>query len=188
MTLGPLSECHKGTRNARGDWGRRNMGELAPVGHGKGAIRHPRERSRRQVGGRACTPAAAGWLVEHPSSDPDVVRDNRGLRSLTPTTNSTRVSEGMGREGGAACLRCHSEKWGSSVSRPAAPEPAHPPAGSPRPRLSARRQPWDSIRHLWLVADLMGGRDAKLPFAKSEARSHYFIVSSIAWTHYGDFF
>ena len=44
LTLGPLSECHKGTRNARGGWGRRNMGELAAGGHGKGAIRHPRER------------------------------------------------------------------------------------------------------------------------------------------------
>ena len=183
MTLGPLSECHKGTRNARGDWGRRNMGELAPVGHGKGAIRHPRERSRRQVGGRACTPAAAGWLVEHPSSDPDVVRDNRGLRSLTPTTNSTRVSEGMGQEGGAACLRCHSEvgKLSLEASRAGA-------AGritSTQAVSSPQRR--DGIRHLWLVAD-MGGRDAKLPFAKSEARAHYFNVLSIAWTHCGGFF
>ena len=39
MTLGPLSECHKGTRNARGDWGRRKTGELAAGGHGRGAIR-----------------------------------------------------------------------------------------------------------------------------------------------------
>ena len=58
---------------------------------------------------RACSPAAADRLAAHPSSDPDVVRDNRGLRSLTPTTNSTTVSEGMGREGGAACLRRHME-------------------------------------------------------------------------------
>ena len=34
----------------------------------------------------------------------------------------------------------------------------------------------------------MGGPDAKLPFAKSEARAHYFNVLSIAWTHCGDFF
>ena len=44
MTLEPLSECHKGTRNARGGWGRRNMGELDPVGPGVGAIRHHGER------------------------------------------------------------------------------------------------------------------------------------------------
>ena len=55
------------------------------------------------------------------------------------------------------------------------------------PTLSLAAQPWDSIRHLWLAAD-MGGPDAKLPFAKSEARAHYFNVLSIAWTHCGGFF
>ena len=44
LTLGPLSECHKGTRNARGDWGRRNMGGFTAGGLGGGAIRHPEER------------------------------------------------------------------------------------------------------------------------------------------------
>ena len=78
-----------------------------------------------------CTPAAAGWLVEHPSNDPDVVRDNRGLRSLTPTTNSTRVSEGMGREGGAACLRPHME-----VGKPI-PEASRAGAGASAGRITS---------------------------------------------------
>ena len=136
---------------------------------------------------RACSPAAADRLAAHPSSDPDVVRDNRGLRSLTPTTNSTTVSEGMGREGGAACLRRHSEvrKTCLEVSRTGAGASAGRITSSAAVSSPQRR---DSIRHLWLVAD-MGGRDAKLPFAKSEARAHYFNVLSIAWTHYmGIFF
>ena len=104
MTLGPLSECHKGTGNARGGWGRRNMGELAPVGHGRGAISKVIEGKRRQVGVRACMPAAAGCSCGLSSNDPDVVEENRGLRSLTPTTISGSFSQGVGCEGGAARL------------------------------------------------------------------------------------
>ena len=104
MTLGPLPERHKGTRNARGDWGRRNMGELAAVGHGGGAISKFREGSRREVGVRACMPAAAGCSCGLSSNDPGVVEENRGLRSLTPTTISGTFSQGVGCEGGAARL------------------------------------------------------------------------------------
>ena len=83
MTLGPLSECHNGTGNARGGWGRRNMGELAAVGHGKGAIRKVKEGSRRQVGVRACMPAAAGWPCGLISNDPRAGRTDPSLRVTT---------------------------------------------------------------------------------------------------------
>ena len=92
----------------------------------------------------------------------------------------------MGREGGAACLRRHMEV-GKLI-----PEASRAGAGASAGRITSSQavsspQRRDSIRHLWLVAD-MGGRDAKLPFAKSEARAHYFNVLSIAWTHCGGFF
>ena len=92
----------------------------------------------------------------------------------------------MGREGDAACLRRHSEvgKTCLEVRRTGAGASAGRITSSAAVSSPQRR---DSIRHLWLVAD-MGGPDAKLPFAKSEARAHYFNVLSIAWTHCGGFF
>ena len=61
MTLDPLSGCHKGTGNARGDRGTRKTSELAPVGRRREAISKVIEGKRREVGVRACMPAAAGW-------------------------------------------------------------------------------------------------------------------------------
>ena len=87
----------------------------------------------------------------------------------------------MGREGGAACLRRHSEVGKTSL------EASRAGAGASAGRITSSQavsspQRRDSIRHLWLVAD-MGGPDAKLPFAKSDARAHYLNVLSIACTH-----
>ena len=70
MTLDPLSGYHKGTGNARGDRGTHKTSELAPVGRRRGAISKVIEGSRREVGVRACMPAAAGWSCGLISNDP----------------------------------------------------------------------------------------------------------------------
>ena len=104
LSVEPLSEWHKGAGKTRGGWGRRKTGELAAGGHGRGAIRHPEERSRRWVGVHTCTPAAAGELAEQRSNDPRVVVADHRPR-VTICAIKTRVSQGKGCECGAACLR-----------------------------------------------------------------------------------
>ena len=132
-----------------------------------------------------CMPAASGELAELLSSDTAAGVEDNNL-AITTCAVKTTVVHGKGCEGGAACLRRHQE-----VGKPI-PEASRAGAGASAGRITSSQavsspQRRDSIRHLWLAAD-MGGRDAKLPFAKSEARAHYFNVLSIAWTHCGDFF
>ena len=56
-----------------------------------------------------CTPAAAGELAEQRSNDPRVVVADHRPHRVTICAIKTRVSQGKGCEGGAACLRRHSE-------------------------------------------------------------------------------
>ena len=62
-----------------------------------------------------CTPAAAGELAEHPSNDPRAADKDNKL-AVTTCAIKTRVSQGKGCEGGAACLRRHSEVGKPSLS------------------------------------------------------------------------
>ena len=139
---------------------------------------------------RACMPAAAGWLCRLSSNHPAVVRDDQGLRSLTPTTISGSFSQGVGCEGGAARLhqRCLPRGEAQSARRPR------------QSRHVSRQDHADTTLSLaaspgtvWYPPVMAGGGQggsthAKLPFSKNEARAHYFNVLSIAWTHCGDFF
>ena len=80
------------------------MGELAPVGHGRGAISKVIEGKRRQVGVCACMPAAAGWPCGLISNHLRTRRTDSRPR-VTTCTHKTRVRRGKGCEGGAARLR-----------------------------------------------------------------------------------
>ena len=129
--------------------------------------------------------AAAGELAEHPSNDPRAADQDNKL-AVTTCAVKTRVSQGKGCEGGAACLRRYKE-----VGKPI-PETSRAGAGASAGRITSLQGGSYLARHApaWrpsLAAD-MGVRHAKLPFAKSEARAHYFNVLSIAWTHCGAFF
>ena len=131
-----------------------------------------------------CMPAASGELAELLSSDTAAGVEDNNL-AITTCAVKTRVSQGKRCEGGAACLRRHQE-----VGKPI-PEASRAGAGASAGRITSLQADSYLARHApaWrpsLVAD-MGGRHAKLPFAKSEARAHYLNVLSIAWTHYRDF-
>ena len=79
LSVVPTPACLMGTGNARGGRGSRKAGELATEGRRGGGISMVREGSRRQVGVRACMPAAAGWHCGLVSNDPRAGRTDPSL-------------------------------------------------------------------------------------------------------------
>ena len=142
LSVVPTPACLMGTGNARGGRGSRKAGELATEGRRGGGISMVREGSRRQVGVRACMPAAADWRCGLMS------KMTRGQDEPIPAFESQpahiKRELGEGRDASAARRACASgNESGRACRRAAMPEAARPALriGLPRHvgRCSGRR-------------------------------------------------